>query len=626
MTPPNAVGGGRSEATKPPPNSGSSAARQTGSNDGVVVISPCGDVVLEVLFGASAGALKAAAAPDASTIAGSIPPVPAALRQKLQVAFRVESALLKGKSRYFYKLLGDTRFREAQAIEAALAALALEQVQPGDADASRLPRVHIADDDDGSKTGGRELLFEGLLRILHWDGTFVSPAEETAGDEHVAVNGALSRTAKATAPPRAKLPLKPVSGKMAVPKAAAPAKDTKGERKGAWQDAKEPRPKQQPVREPRIPGSRWSAKAPPTLLKLATLAVLADRFDCTGPVAMYVRALRVRYPQAIVRSAAQDSGLAAQKSSSSLPVLVNEEATRQKVFIAWHLNHPLLFESGTRELILYGSAQWAAAAAAGGCLFETEDSGALSAWWDLPDGLEEELQYRRACIVNCIASVPRHFLALYTSRNRRQCKLGYESSAACDSFQLGEIVKFLYHKDLLFLQDVSCTVSSASRRISAADYAAVDISHILAMLRQCPAYQIDTHHVNCGLRTRMLPILEFIQTMVGSSAVAIRRQDWTKPHDGTVSWLAAAKAAGLLDSDGDSHSISDDSGGEGADRVPSFKGIRPAGDVGPHSPSTFLFTRSVLDDLRMRSLGSVLADHMARRLFAAGRWNWTPED
>ncbi|CAK7222752.1 hypothetical protein SBRCBS47491_004966 [Sporothrix bragantina] len=606
-----------------------------GSTETVVVISPKGDVVLDVLFETSRDALLETARalrkkPGSAAATAAVRPP---LKLKLPMAFRVETTALIKHSRYFANLLGDTRFQEAQAVKAGLAALALDDIKPGDADINRLPRVHIDDDDEGSRTAGRELVFSELLRILHWDG-MISPVVTVAnGDE---TPGAAEKKSPPSSPGVAKTKLTKAQQKPSAARAA-----------GSWREkkpaaVKEAKPAQAPT-QPRMPGSRWTTEMPPTLLELATLALQADRFACTKAVAAYVRALRLRFPQPIVRATRGDGSTSTGGNiagGSSFPGMVNEEAIRQKVFVSWLLDQPIRFHAGTRELILFGSQRWKAALK-GGDEDDTDGDARgnpaaqtphLPAWWDLPDGIESEMQFRRACIVNCIASMPRHFLALYTSRNKRQCKMGYESSAACDSFQLGEIVKFLFHKDLMFLHDFSSTVMArgrGQRLLSPADYAAVDINHILATLKQCPAYQLDKHHVNCGLRTRILPILEYIQSMLGASVVGLHRHDWAAVHHGKASWLASAEAAGLLDSDDYGYDYGDDSDdGDGVD-VPSFGKLPPrSGAVAatdPHAPQVFRFTRSLASDPRLRMEGSMAADRMARQLFTARRWNWTPE-
>ncbi|CAK7263874.1 hypothetical protein SEPCBS57363_000778 [Sporothrix epigloea] len=623
----------------------SAIAGSNSSSELVVVISPIGDVVLDVLFETSRevikGSLKTARViwKESDAAAAAINVLP---RSELRMTFRVETAALKKHSRYFANLLSDNQFQEARAVEAGLAALALDKIDPADADIDRLPRVHINDDDEGSHTAGRNSVFTELLRILHWDGTVTPVATITNGAE---IGDVMENASPLSSPKSTKASS---LAKMHTKKPQSPRPTASGKEKKSLL-SKEAKSVPVPM-QPRISGSQWSAKTPPTILELATLARQADRFACTEAVAGYVRALRLRLPQAVIRATRIGDASAtgsALLGASSAPCMANEEAIRQKVFVSWLLDQPIRFHAGTRELVLFGSRQWKAALKAGGtdlndgdAIFpDTEPTHQLPAWWDLPNGIESEIQFRRACIVNCIASVPRHFLALYTSRNKRQCKMGYESSAACDSFQLGEIVKFLYHKDLMFLHDFSSTVMSRGGRdhcpVSPADYAAVDVNHILATLRQCPAYQLDKHHVNCGLRTRILPILEYIQAMLQANVVGLHRHEWSAVHHGKASWLAAAEAAGLLDENGPVYDYNEDSdddetASDGSNiRVPNFgkppsqSGTAKAAD--PHAPSVFRFTRSLAGDPRLRMEGSMAADRMARQLFTARRWNWTPE-
>ncbi|EFY86745.1 hypothetical protein MAC_07246 [Metarhizium acridum CQMa 102] len=201
--------------------------------------------------------------------------------------------------------------------------------------------------------------------------------------------------------------------------------------------------------------------------------------------------------------------------------------------------------------------------------------------------IAEELRYRRERILDTISSIQRHFLTLYASRNR-QCKLGYDSSTACDSFQFGQMLKFLLSKDLLHLVDFA-----PSSVDSVPDTSMVDIEELLGTLKQCPNYQIDKHHTNCGLRIRIDPILDYVTAMVGAGVVAIPLADW-KRRRADVSWL-------------------NEKGG-----------LRNDGDV-EEGPNAFAFTRALATDQRLRYEGAIYADRMARRLFTADTWNWTPE-
>jgi len=200
------------------------------------------------------------------------------------------------------------------------------------------------------------------------------------------------------------------------------------------------------------------------------------------------------------------------------------------------------------------------------------------------DSFQGELQTRRECLLNCVASVPRHFIGLYTSRDR-QCKLGYGSSSACDSFQLGEMIKFLSTKGLLYFVDFS---PASLDRVP--DCPVGDINNILAALKQCPSYQIDKNHTNCGLRTRLLPIVEYIQTMLSSNIIAVTTSSWRKNRT----------AATWAPDDEKRHRDQDE--------------------------QSFRFTRSLAGDQRLRYEGALAADRMAKQMFTATTWDWTPED
>jgi hypothetical protein len=337
----------------------------------------------------------------------------------------------------------------------------------------------------------------------------------------------------------------------------------------------------------RILHRKQSTTKPTTMHSLAVLAVLADRFDCTPTVSKYLSVLKYKWPATQTRLS-RDDGPALSKAA--------EETLRQKILVAWLLDEPLKMQAATRELIMYGSRRWSAS-------FDEDDQGMgeTAAWWDLPDDLETELHHRRECILATIFSIQRHFLSLYTSRTR-QCKLGYESSASCDSYQLGEMVKFLTSRGLLYLADFSFYLpspSADSRSQSGIhtrnpDFATTDIGHVLSTLKQIPAYQIDKHHTNCGLRARVLPVLEFVQAMLAAGVVSISRRAWIKDREGT-SWVRQSDA-----------NLKDGESGNGG--------------------KVFRFTRGMTTDQRLRYEGALAVDRMARALFTAREWDWTAEE
>ncbi|KAF1809514.1 hypothetical protein P152DRAFT_382306, partial [Eremomyces bilateralis CBS 781.70] len=132
-------------------------------------------------------------------------------------------------------------------------------------------------------------------------------------------------------------------------------------------------------------------------------------------------------------------------------------------------------------------------------------------WWRLPGRMEEELMFRRQMVAETLDSIPVHFIKLYSSGDR-QCRLGYDSSAQCDSYQLGEMVRFFERSRL-----VSIT-GSLTPTLPSKDYpVSRDMNIVLENLRKAPEYQINQHHSHCGLRTRLLPLI----TRILSHAISI---------------------------------------------------------------------------------------------------------
>lgn len=171
------------------------------------------------------------------------------------------------------------------------------------------------------------------------------------------------------------------------------------------------------------------------------------------------------------------------------------------------------------------------------------------------------------------------------------------------------MVKFLVSKSLLSLTTFApSTATAATPLASHVDFAAVDLHSILAALKKCPTYQIDRNHTNCGLRTRIGPVVEYVTRMLSAGSVQINLAGW-KAERRATSWAKStppASAAGEF--------VVPTIGGEdGATKA--SKGAR-----------IFRFTRAVANDQRLRYEGAMAADKMARELFTADGWDWTPED
>lgn len=90
---------------------------------------------------------------------------------KERVVYRVHLSTLTMISKYFERLLTDTRFAEAKTINTGLDALKEKGVKTQDAQPSELPRISITEDSDAALISNRSGVFSDLLRILHGQDT-----------------------------------------------------------------------------------------------------------------------------------------------------------------------------------------------------------------------------------------------------------------------------------------------------------------------------------------------------------------------------------------------------------------------------------------------------------------------
>ena len=248
----------------------------------------------------------------------------------------------------------------------------------------------------------------------------------------------------------------------------------------------------------------------------ALLTILADRFAAIASVRVY---FLYREPKGL-KKVPQDKHQATQ-AQLSLANSASDETRRQWALAGLILGFPGWVEAYTTSIILAGSPQWEAPGQD-----TNSDSEPGTMWWNLPHGIEEELVFRRECILETLGSLQHYFIQLYTSRER-QCKLGYDSSAQCDAFQLGETVRFFIRKGLLNLQ------STISESIGHEQYSG-NIQNIISKFQQAPEYQVDQNHTHCGLRSRLLPMLRHIEAL-GQIGVCLRCWNTNR---GSASWLA----------------------------------------------------------------------------------------
>ncbi|CZT19794.1 uncharacterized protein RCC_05650 [Ramularia collo-cygni] len=243
----------------------------------------------------------------------------------------------------------------------------------------------------------------------------------------------------------------------------------------------------------------------PPVTNIANWAIVADRFDALTAVGSYVR--RKKMLRAI-------DG----KTAPKVDLALSEEKIRQRLLVAILLDYPPWTEKYSLRMVVKG---WIDR--------EIDETSAL--WWDLPMQIEEELAHRRYCILETIQSLEHHFIKLYTSRER-QCRLGYDSSAQCDSFQLGEMVRFFSR------------IGTASVRGTILDDAAPsepfqgDLNVLIDLLKQAPEYQIDSFHHHCGLRTKLIPLLDMVNECLAH--VGICQECWSQARV-EHSWMDTKK-------------------------------------------------------------------------------------
>ena len=109
---------------------------------------------------------------------------------------------------------------------------------------------------------------------------------------------------------------------------------------------------------------------------------------------------------------------------------------------------------------------------------------------------------RRDYILETLSSLQKHMIDLYVFEPN-QCRYGYDSSPACNSYQLGQMVRFFRRTNTL---DCGSTLYTAGENRPCNR----NILEVIAVLRACPEYQIDENHKHCGIRKRFVSALQSI--------------------------------------------------------------------------------------------------------------------
>lgn len=282
----------------------------------------------------------------------------------------------------------------------------------------------------------------------------------------------------------------------------------------------------------------WPASHAQSVHLIAILAILADRFSALDSIQYYFNI----YALDKVRLAEKKSG-----ASQSITQQIELEA-RQKILAGLILGYPEWVRLHSATLIVGGSKRWVFQDAEG-----LDDADRLieePLWWRLPRGIEgraavdtlflrlatykrtEELMARREYVLATIGSIQSYFIGLYSSKEL-QCKMGYGNSKECDSFQLGEMIRFFMRKRMILLQTTFVATDSSQPYTG-------NIQDLLSCLRECPEYQLDPFHSHCGLRTRLIPLLSSIKPNVqtgislpGWNTDRVKESWLDNPTDGT---------------------------------------------------------------------------------------------
>jgi hypothetical protein len=133
-----------------------------GTDYKVVEIRATGDVILDVTFANTNACTKSIPSDAIHKLRASRAAIPS-----VRFFYRVRLETLKKQSKYFAHLLGSDVFGEGRAIKDSFSGLAQAGLQPSEVEAARLPRIKIVDEDDATRTMGREVVFRDMLQIIH---------------------------------------------------------------------------------------------------------------------------------------------------------------------------------------------------------------------------------------------------------------------------------------------------------------------------------------------------------------------------------------------------------------------------------------------------------------------------
>ena len=250
-------------------------------------------------------------------------------------------------------------------------------------------------------------------------------------------------------------------------------------------------------------------KQPIRVPLIAILAVIADRFDVSEPLGEYLKS------QELFMVGLQRPYNKMWSKSNNWTKDKTEEFLRQILFISLTFGIADIITHCSSSLLICGYRM---------CnTLYTPVTNAEAMWWSLPNGLEEELIAKRNSILATLASLQQHFITLYSNSKTLQCTLGYDTSPACDSFQLGEMIRFFCRCGTLKLSN---TFYQPDTDLDLTLYPG-NLFDLYEILKSCPSPQIDSNHKRCGLRPRFIPALEHIFYCLGDK-VEVCGDCWIK--------------------------------------------------------------------------------------------------
>jgi hypothetical protein len=149
-------------ATDPTTVEGGASIYTDDTEYNVVEIRATGDVILDVTFENTNACMKSIPSDIIQRLRASKATIPS-----VRVFYRVRLETLKKHSKYFAHLLGSDVFGEGRTVKDIFSGLAQSNLKPSEVESARLPRIKIVDEDDATRTMGREMVFRDMLRIIH---------------------------------------------------------------------------------------------------------------------------------------------------------------------------------------------------------------------------------------------------------------------------------------------------------------------------------------------------------------------------------------------------------------------------------------------------------------------------